>query len=399
MNRLVYIVLVLILIPLISFSQKREFRELAIYHQIENGDYISALDSIDILMQDYRNNNLILAKIQVLYKLKKYEDAIKLANTANKSSNAIASDLELKIFLDQDDFLKAEKVLIDNLKSRYKISLYDLLNNPDYNKLIGSELIDSILNTNIYSNTEKQLYQAEKLYNSEKFDQADFILDQIIKRNDRIAEAYYFKSLIADKKNYTNRALNLINLAINTKSSNPDFYIQRASLLIDLKKYKQAQFDIDKLMRIKPAGLENYILKSKLLLANREYEEAVKLTEQLFEIGSKNTDLLYVNSKANYMLGNNMQALKSVNELMTTQVSKEAFELRGDIYMNTKTYEFAIQDYSMFLDIEPYNATIYNKKGMARFNFGDREGACSDWQKAKRYGSYDAVKNLEKYCK
>jgi len=85
--------------------------------------------------------------------------------------------------------------------------------------------------------------------------------------------------------------------------------------------------------------------------------------------------------------------------LLEKQVSKEAFELRGDIYMNTKTYEFAIRDYSMFLDIEPYNATIYNKKGMARYNLGDREGACSDWDKAKRYGSYDAVKNLEKYCK
>ena len=30
-----------------------------------------------------------------------------------------------------------------------------------------------------------------------------------------------------------------------------------------------------------------------------------------------------------------------------------AFELRGDIYMQSKTYEFAEKDYSMFLDMEP----------------------------------------------
>ncbi len=83
---------------------------------------------------------------------------------------------------------------------------------------------------------------------------------------------------------------------------------------------------------------------------------------------------------------------------MEIKTSKQAFELRGDIYMATNTYEFAVRDYSMFLDIEPYNGSIYTKKGLARLNLGNKKGACSDWEKAKRYGSYDAVRYLEKYC-
>jgi len=53
----------------------------------------------------------------------------------------------------------------------------------------------------------------------------------------------------------------------------------------------------------------------------------------------------------------------------------------------------------MYLDIDPRSGNVYAKKGMARFNLGDKKGACSDWEKAKRYGSYDSVEYLEKYCK
>lgn len=397
MNRLIYIVSFL-LIPVLASSQKREFKELYVYNQIEQGNYTKALDSIDLLLDKYRSNDLIKAKLNALYKLKRFDEALLIADELNKTSNGIASEIQLKIYLEQDDFENAEHVLMQNLKSSYKLSLYNLLNNPDYNKLTGSEIIDDILKSNVYSATEKQLFQSEKLMYTERNDQAEFLLDQIISRNDRVAQAYYFKSLIERNKGFNQTALDLINIAIELKPSEPDFYSHRAKLLIDLKKYKQAQFDIDKLTKIKPADLEIYTLKADLLLKNKEYQDVIQLTDQLFELDLKNQDLLYLNSKANYEFGNNMQALKSVNELFTTQVSKEAFELRGDIYMQTKTYEFAIQDYSMFLDIEPYNGNIYNKKGLARYNMGDREGACYDWEKAKRYGSYDAIKNLEKYC-
>lgn len=398
MSKLTHILLFLF-IPLLGWPQKREFRELYAFYQINQGNYGRALDSIDLLLNQYQSNDLVLAKANILYKLKSYEQALLLANEINKSSHGFATQLQLKIYLDRDDYKSAKEALIHNIKSNYKMSLFDLLNHPDYNKLTGSSLMDSVLKTNLYSATEKQLYQAEKLYRSKRFSQAEFILDQMIKRNDQLAEAYYLKSLIESQKDFYTNALKLINTAIILQPSNTEFYVQRTDLLIKLKQYKQAQYDIDKLLKIKPADLNVYGLKAKVSLMNKEYEEVVLLTDQLFDLELKNQDLLYANSKANYELGNQMQALKSVNELLTKESSKEAFELRGDIYMKTKTFEFAAQDYSMFLDMEPYNGNIYNKKGLARYNMGDREGACSDWKKAKRYGSYDAVKNLEKFCK
>jgi hypothetical protein len=53
----------------------------------------------------------------------------------------------------------------------------------------------------------------------------------------------------------------------------------------------------------------------------------------------------------------------------------------------------------MSLDINPYNGDVYAKKGFARYKQGNQKGACSDWEKAIRYGSFQAVKYKEQYCR
>lgn len=397
MNRICCILLFL-LVPILANSQSRELKELYVYVQAEKGNYHEAIDSLDKLINYENNDELLLLKAGILAKQKLYSQAITYADNLDKSSFGKGSELKLKIYLEQDDYDNAEKALKINLNSRYKISLFKLLNSPEYNKLQGSELIDQILQSTIYSKTEKQLYQVERLIQAEKYEQAQFVIDEILNRNSQVSDAYYFKSRIESVNGFNRQALDQVNIALSLKT-NPTYFAQRAELYIKLEKYSQALLDINKLIKQLPGNFDNYVLQAKLNMLNGEYEKAVLITDQLIDLNLKNTDLLYVNGKSHFELGNNLQALKSISKLLDIQPSKEAFELRGDIYMQSKTYEFAEKDYSMFLDMEPYNGDIYAKKGLARYFKGDRKGACSDWQKAIRYGSYDAVKYQEKYCK
>lgn len=381
-----------------GFSQTNEMKELFVYVQYEKTNYSLALDSLNKLLKINRSDELVLTKALILFKQKNYTEALNFADEINKKSFGKGAELKLKIYLEQDNYENAKQALLENLNSTYKISLFDLLNNPEYNKLQGSELIDNVLKSNIYSKTEKQLYQAERLISVQKYEQASFVISQVLNRNANIAEAYYLQSKIESINGYHRKALDKVNIAISLKSL-PDYYYQRAQLLIKLEKYNQAILDINKLIKQQAGNFDNYILQSKLNMLNGQYEKAVQITEHLIDLNLNNADLLFVNGKSNFELGNNLAALKSISELINLKPSKEAFELRGDIYMQSKTYEFAEKDYSMFLDIEPYNGSIYAKKGLARYYSGDRKGACSDWRKAIRYGSYDAVKYQEKYCK
>ena len=399
MNRVKYIFIVcFIIVSNALSSQNIQLAELSVFLEIEKGNYNNALDSLDKILETKSDIELYLAKISVLYKTKQYNEALKYCAKADKIKLGVSSELKLKIYLETDDMSNVNLALLYNLKSNYKIPLYQLLNSIDYNKLVGTALIDSVLKTNSYSKSEKQLYQVEKLMNAHDYTEALFLVNEIILRNRNIAYAYYLQCIINKESGDKKRALNAINKAIELKKSRYEYYLSRAKLLKESKEYSIALNDINKAIKLAPFHIENYVQKMDLLFYNENYNQAIELADQILKIASENTGILITKSKSNFKLGNYIDALKAVNESMLIKTSKEQFELRGDIYSATNTFEFAIRDYSMFLDIEPYNGDIYAKKGLARFKSGDKKGACSDWGKGSRYGNYDAVRYLEKYC-
>jgi tetratricopeptide (TPR) repeat protein len=254
------------------------------------------------------------------------------------------------------------------------------------------------LQSNAYSKTEKQLYQVEKLMHLEEFDQAYFLVNEIIARNNKISDVYFLLSKINQNSGNEKQSLEAINTALEIKKSKPDYYKQRIGLLKKQGKYTLALLDVDKLIKLEPYFVDNFILKADLLFLNGKYDEANRLIEIIEGISETNVDMLLLQSKTNFKNGNYLAALQNINQSMQIKQTKEQYELRADIYVATNTYDFAIRDYSMVLDIDPFNGEVYAKKGLARYNSGDREGACSDWEKGQRYGDYTCTKYISKYC-
>jgi regulator of sirC expression with transglutaminase-like and TPR domain len=52
----------------------------------------------------------------------------------------------------------------------------------------------------------------------------------------------------------------------------------------------------------------------------------------------------------------------------------------------------------MALDLDPKNPDTYLNRGLARFRYNDKKGACNDWEKAARMGSSKAVEMLNNRC-
>ncbi len=156
--------------------------------------------------------------------------------------------------------------------------MYNLLNGKDYNKLRGSTILDNILQSGVYSKTEKQLYQLERLINSGEYNQAYFLVNEIIARNNNIAaDVYYFLSQINQNSGNERQSLEAINSAIELKKSKPVYYKQRASLLKNQNKYVLALIDVEKLIKLDPYNDDNYVLKADLLFLNNKFERSFKV--------------------------------------------------------------------------------------------------------------------------
>jgi tetratricopeptide (TPR) repeat protein len=218
MNRIKYIFLFCaIVLPHVLLSQAINTKALYSFSKLKQGDYQTAIDTINKLIEESPKAEFYLAKAEALCRMGNHTEACINADLADKLKPDISSELKFKMYLEMDDLKKAEEALNQNLSSSNKISMYELLNNADYNKIKGQDFLNDILQSNKYSRTEKQLYQVERLMHTNEFDQAYFLVNEIIARNSAIADVYYLLSQINQNSGNERQALEAINMAIELK--------------------------------------------------------------------------------------------------------------------------------------------------------------------------------------
>jgi len=103
--------------------------------------------------------------------------------------------------------------------------------------------------------------------------------------------------------------------------------------------------------------------------------------------------------KTESALGNNLKALEYFSENVKLHPNDpECYIDRADAYLLSKSWQWAINDYSMSLDLQPDNSRVWLNKGIALLNSGKKADACHDFRKAFSMGNRKAVEYLGKYC-
>ncbi|MDY6801450.1 MAG: hypothetical protein SVU94_09520 [Bacteroidota bacterium] len=382
----------------LSQAQPIKTSELYPFVQLQQENYHEVLTYLETKNENHHKIDFFLAQTEAAYQLGLYEKALAYCQEIEKIKVNASTRHQVKIYLKLNDYSYAQKKLLKNLQSNDKILLFDLFHDKAYEKMVNTSFLDSILKTNLYSATEKQIYRAEQLFAEENLTEALFLVQEIISRNNNLHQAFYLHSKISKSLNDNKKALETINKAIAITKIPGDYFYHRAKLFDEMDDDESALADIEKAIYKKPYQVNFYLLKAKLLLEVGRYKESVSLIDDLLPLMPQNTSLLIIKAKSLYHDNKMLEALATINESFKQNPLKEQYELRGDIYSATGTWEYAVSDYSMYLDINPFNGDIYAKKGYARLKTGDKEGACYDWEKGKRYGSIEAIKYWQQYC-
>ena len=73
------------------------------------------------------------------------------------------------------------------------------------------------------------------------------------------------------------------------------------------------------------------------------------------------------------------------------------YRSRGIIYLQSETYQFAIDDFNRAIDLDRTLCDIYLHRGLAKYMLGKKEDAKRDWNTAVKNRVYKANDYLEKY--
>lgn len=139
--------------------------------------------------------------------------------------------------------------------------------------------------------------------------------------------------------------------------------------------------------------------KARMLLRSGDREAAKKEMERFIAIDPDNTEALGLLGRTYAEEGAIYEALPYLNDNVDKHPGEaSAFRLRGDAWLAARTWDRAADDYTMSLDLDPYNGTANLNLGIALINSGRSDDACYYLRKARSLGVKEATDYLARYC-
>lgn len=75
-----------------------------------------------------------------------------------------------------------------------------------------------------------------------------------------------------------------------------------------------------------------------------------------------------------------------------------AYTERGYCFAKLKKYQEALKDLDKAISLGSTDPLTFLNRGWAKYNLGDKQGACEDWQQAEQRGYSKARETLNTYC-
>lgn len=249
-----------------------------------------------------------------------------------------------------------------------------------------------------YSNNELQLEEAVYLVSQKDYFEALQILEELnfSARNDYIN--YLLAEIHFNQQNYKLTA-KYLDLSLK-KNDNFTNSLELKVLLSEHQQDYSSSYRTNlKLLENNPYNAEYLLKQADLTYKNDNFQEASKYVNQFLDAFPESEEAKYLNSLILIKLQDYRNSLIKLNELVESNPSKsEYFVQRADIYYLMESWQFALNDYSMALDINPNQAEVYYHFGMCAFYLNDQKRACNAWRKAAKMKNREAAKILFEVC-
>lgn len=367
---------------------------------IQNQEYDSAIVYFDSCVQAEPNETEYLFSLAHAYFKSEQEDAsISILTKINRRKQGIA-DYELaRCYAKKEMPDSAFYFLKSHLNSRYKKYESEIKLDPVINRLEKHEQWLPLWKEKWYSNYDHQLADIKYNISIKNYQLAQSILNEIFEKRSNPHEALYLSAILNKEQTFIHAALKDIELAMDKRKTIPEYHYLAAELLLELNKPSKALQRINMALDYDMYRLEYYRLKAIILNALKNYSDAIAYYNYYLKFTDFGYKELYTLSLMYYNEENNIRALKQINKaLKMNKNSKDLYILRGKIYLASKLYKYAENDFTMSLDFDYQNGEVYFLRAKARFNQGKKEGACRDWQKARNLNIVDAEEFLKKHC-
>lgn len=297
------------------------------------------------------------------------------------------------------DYEQAFFYLRKHLDSEYRLPRKRILLDKYISKLENKTGWKDLWKNDWYTQLEKATADVEYYVSSGRGKEASGALAVVKNMYAESAEVSYLQGLVESSENNTKEAVEHLRSAIEKDSK---YYPAWDLFISELEKsghYYAAANASKEAMEIFPERTELILKTSACLLKANDREGAGKYAEIYLGLYPGAEDANRQAGLVASQRGEYSKALRYFSGNIENYPGKaECFTDRAGVYLRLKSWDAAIYDYSMALDLSPRDADAYYNKGLALMEKGNNNKACYDFKMALRYGNRKAAKMISKYC-
>ena len=328
-----------------------------------------------------------------------YSGAIGDLNEANRITHGSGEYGLSRVYALKGDAGTALYHLEMNLNSSFKKGEKEVLLDPAFGAIENRQEWRQFWKKEWYTQTEKSTSEIEYYISAGKTEEAKDVLTELKKSTNADSDVLYPEALVSiASRNYSDA----VKIASGLVSSNPgnEKYLRiLARAQTGNSDPASASATYSQLINAAVADAELFILRAECYGKTGETDKSLKDIQKYLEIYPGNRTALSLAGKAETRSGDNLKAIQYFSENLKLHPNDpECYIDRANSYFISKSWEMAINDYGMSLDLKPGNSDVWLNKGIALLNSGKVEDACHDFRKALSLGNKRSTEYISRNC-
>ncbi|MBN2813162.1 MAG: tetratricopeptide repeat protein [Bacteroidales bacterium] len=365
------------------------------------GDFNQAITAFSLAIA--RNNadeQLYINRGKAYLELNEIDQAIEDFKEANLINSHVADILLAKAFARNGDVGNALKHIESHLQSDFRLPADSIKKDPGFDAIQESPEWYTIWQKEWYTDAEKVIAEAVYYHGRQQYDQAISLLDNaLLQTPDDIQLLLQRGSVFQSQGNYAGAIADYS--AVMKKDKLAKGVVgKRANAYFKSGRYKDAVADFNKAIREDPGNFGLYLQRADAFAGQQLWSQSIKDMKLYMKYFEQDLSAVFKCGGFYFEAGDYINALKCFNQNLKEDPNNGTYyKARGKTYYKTATYQYALSDLSMSLDLMPGDAETWMYLGLCKIQTGSNDKGCSDLERAQRMGSTEAVKYLLQYCR
>jgi len=217
----------------------------------------------------------------------------------------------------------------------------------------------------------------------EQFPEAISSLNQLIRVDSTIAEAWFLRGVAKYYLNDLHGALSDFSKSISQNPVYSQAYLYRAVVLSQFSKFNQAFLDFEMAIDLRPNSPDAYYSRGISYLLTMQPEKAIKDFSLVIRFEPKNIEAWLNRGVAHLMNNDTLSALKDYQHAIPLNpFNAEPYSKRGRLYYEMSKYQQALSDLNQAIKLDNTSSVNYFLRALTHSALENLDKAIDDLDKA-----------------